>query len=143
MDDSGRRRPLPTGETFAIECDGMIIAIGEATCVADLPPLISQNNGVVSTDQMGKTSQSNIFAGGDIIDIPHTVTHAIGSGKRAAIAIDRFLEGLKGEEGSLDQFRWGEKGNVSVGRIQGATQFVRRNPTSEVIDYTGMNPFYF
>lgn len=143
IDDSGRRRPVPTGETFDIECDGMIIAIGEATRVADLPPFISQKKGVVSTDPMGQTDHSKIFAGGDIIDIPHTVTHAIGSGKRAAIAIDRFLEGKKGEEGSLNQFRWGEKGNVSIGRIQGATQFLRRNPTIEVIDYTDINPFYF
>jgi NADPH-dependent glutamate synthase beta subunit-like oxidoreductase len=134
VDDSGRRRPLPTG---------MIIAIGEATHLADLPPFISQKKGVVSTDQMGHTDHSKIFAGGDIIDIPHTVTHAIGSGKRAAIAIDRFLEGIKAEEDSLNQFRWGEKGNVSIGRLQGATQFLRRNPTSEVIEYTGMNPFYF
>ena len=143
VDDSGRRRPLPTGETFAIECEGMIIAIGEATHVADLPSFISQKKGVVKTDQMGHTDQSKIFAGGDIIDIPHTVTHAIGSGKRAAIAIDRFLEGIKAEEDSLTQFRWGAKGNLSIGRIQGATHFLRRNPTSEVIDYTGMNPFYF
>ncbi|MBW2332005.1 MAG: hypothetical protein JRF08_00670 [Deltaproteobacteria bacterium] len=47
---------------------------------------------------MGKTSHPKSFAGGDIIDIPHTVTHAIGSGKRAAIAIDRFLEKNKGRE---------------------------------------------
>jgi NADPH-dependent glutamate synthase beta subunit-like oxidoreductase len=142
-DDSGRRRPLPTGETFTIACDGMIIAIGEATHMAHLPDYISKKNGVVSTDHMGSTNHSKIFAGGDIIDIPHTVTHAIGSGKRAAIAIDRFLKGTKGEKDSLTQFMWGAKGNVSVGRIQGATQFVRRNPTSEVVDYTGMNPFYF
>lgn len=143
IDDSGRRRPVPTGETFDIDCDGMIIAIGEATRVADLPPFISQKKGVVSTDQMGQTAHSKIFAGGDIIDIPHTVTHAIGSGKRAAIAIDRFLEGKKHDEGSLNQFRWGEKGNVSIGRIQGTTQFLRRNPTLEVIEYKEMNPFYF
>jgi Pyruvate/2-oxoacid:ferredoxin oxidoreductase delta subunit len=134
---------MPTGETFAIEGDGMIIAIGETTHVADLPSFISQKNGVVTTDQMGHTDHSKVFAGGDIIDIPHTVTHAIGSGKRAAIAIDRFLEGIKADEDSFAQFRWGAKGNVSVGRIQGATQFVRRNPVSEIIDYTGMNPFYF
>ena len=143
MDNSIRRRPLPTGETFPIACDGMILAIGEAPHMADLPDSLSKENGFVATDQMGRTNHSKIFAGGDIIDIPHTVTHAIGSGKRAAIAIDQFLEGRNTEEDSLAQFRWGAKGNVSVGRMQGAPQFVRRNPTSEIIDYTGMNPFYF
>jgi len=92
---------------------------------------------------MGQTTESTLFAGGDIIDIPHTVTHAIGSGKRAAIAIDQFLEEVKGEKKSLDQFRWGGKGNISVGRMKGTTLFLRRNPSLEVIDYKDMNPFYF
>jgi len=143
MDDSGRRRPVPTGETFYIDCDGMIIAIGEGTRVDDLPPSVSHKKGVVETDQMGQTTESTFFVGGDIIDIPHTVTHAIGSGKRAAIAIHQFLEGMKGEKKSLDQFRWGDKGNISVGRMKGTTLFLRRNPSLEVIDYKDMNPFYF
>lgn len=143
LDSSGRRRPVPTGEFFDVDCDGLIIAIGEGTRVDDLPPFLSHNKGVVITDQFGQTKTSNYFAGGDIIAIPHSVTHAIGSGKRAAIAIGRFLEGKKENEASLDEFRWGEKGNVSVGRIQGTTLFLRRNPISEVIDYKGLNSFYF
>ncbi|MBE9523078.1 MAG: FAD-dependent oxidoreductase, partial [Proteobacteria bacterium] len=66
VDDSGRRRPVPTGETFDIDCDGMIIAIGEGTRVDDLPPSVSHKKGVVETDQMGQTSESTLFAGGDI-----------------------------------------------------------------------------
>jgi NADPH-dependent glutamate synthase beta subunit-like oxidoreductase len=143
VDESGRRRPVSTGQTFDIACDGMIIAIGEATHSADLPSFISHKGGVVPTDQMGCTNHTKIFAGGDIIDIPHTVTHAIGSGKRAAIAIDQFLEGKKDEEDNLTQLRWGAKGNVSIGLLQGENRFLRKNPTSEVINYTGMNPFYF
>jgi NADPH-dependent glutamate synthase beta subunit-like oxidoreductase/Pyruvate/2-oxoacid:ferredoxin oxidoreductase delta subunit len=143
VDDSGRRRPVPTGETFDIDCDGMIVAIGEGTRVDDLPPFISHKKGVVETDHMGQTSESTVFAGGDIIDIPHTITHAIGSGKRAAIAIDRFIGGAKGEEKGLDQFRWGDKGTISVGRMKGTTLFKRRNPSTEVIEYKNMNTFYF
>jgi len=143
VDDSGRRRPVPTGETFDIDCDGMIVAIGEGTRVDDLPPFVSHKKGVVETDQMGQTTESTVFAGGDMIDIPHTITHAIGSGKRAAIAIDRFLGGAKGEEKGLDQFKWGDKGTISVGRIKGTTLFKRRSPSTEVIDYEGMNTFYF
>ena len=143
MDESGRRRPIPTGETFDIDCDTMIIAIGESTRLDDLPPFISHRGGVVETDQMGKTTHSRFFAGGDIIDIPHTVTHAIGSGKRAAVAIDRFLKGIKGEEDSLDQFKWGDSGNINLARLKGTSLFRRRNPTLDVIDYRDMNPFYF
>ena len=143
MDDSGRRRPVPTGETSDIECDGMIIAIGEATRVSDLPPFVSHSRGVVDTDQMGQTTHSRFFAGGDIIDIPHTVTHAIGSGKRAAVAIDRFVKGIKGEEDSPDLSKWGDSGNISLARLKGSSLFSRRNPSLEVIDYGDMNAFYF
>jgi len=142
-DESGRRRPVPTGESFDFECDSMILAIGEGTRIEDLPPFLSHSKGVVETDHMGHTSHPTFFAGGDIIDIPHTVTHAIGSGKRAAIAIARFLEGKEYEQGSIDQFRWGEKGNVSFGRLYGTALFPRRNPGSEVIDYEDMKAFYF
>jgi NADPH-dependent glutamate synthase beta subunit-like oxidoreductase/Pyruvate/2-oxoacid:ferredoxin oxidoreductase delta subunit len=142
-DASGRRRPVPTGEFFEIQCDGMIVAIGEGTKVDDLPPFISHQGGVVGTDEMGHTTAPKFFAGGDIMDIPHTVTHAIGSGKRAAIAIDRFIQGEKFDDGSLDRFRWGEKGNVSIGRINGTRLFPRRNPGPEVIASKDMNTFYF
>ena len=143
VDDSGRRRPVPTGETSDIECDGIIIAIGEATRVSDLPSFVSHSRGVVDTDQMGQTTHSRFFAGGDIIDIPHTVTHAIGSGKRAAVAIDRFVKGIKGEEDSPDLYKWGDSGNISLARLKGTSLFSRRNPSLEVIDYGDMNAFYF
>jgi len=142
-DSSGRRRPVPTGESFEIPCDGMIIAVGEGARVDDLPPSITHKGGVVEADDMGHTTHQKFFAGGDIIDIPHTVTHAIGSGKRAAIAIDRFLEGKKWDQGSLDRFRWGERGNVSLGRINGTMLFPRRNPGSEVVVLKDINTFYF
>jgi len=143
VDKSGRRRPVPTGETFDIDCDTMIMAIGESTRLDDLPLFVSHSGGAVETDQMGKTTHSRFFAGGDIADIPHTVTHAIGSGKLAAVAIDRFLGGLKGGENNLDQFKWGDSGNISLARLKGTSLFCRRNPTVDIIDYRDMNPFYF
>jgi len=142
-DESGRRRPMPTGETFDIDCDGMITATGEATRVDDLPPFISCSGGIVEINQMGQTTRPGFFAGGDIIDIPHTVTHAIGSGKVAAVAIDRFLKGIESAQDNLDRFRWGDSGNISLARLKGTSLFCRRNPSLEVIAYRDMNPFYF
>jgi NADPH-dependent glutamate synthase beta subunit-like oxidoreductase len=142
-DDSGRRRPVPTGETVDLDCDGMIMAIGEYTRMDDLPSFISNTRDVVATDPMGKTSDPSVFAGGDIIDIPHTVTHGIGSGKRAALAIDRLLRGRTDDYGDLDQFRWGERGTISIGRMKGTALFKRRNPSSDVTEYEGLNTFYF
>ena len=142
-DDSGRRRPVPTGETTDMDCDGMIMAIGEYTRTGDLPSFVCHTRGVGKTDHMGKASDPAVFAGGDIIDIPHTVTHGIGSGKRAALAIDRFLQGISGDYGDLDQFRWGEKGTISIARVQGTELFRRRNPSTEVAEYKDLNAFYF
>ena len=134
---------MPTGETVDMDCDGMIMAIGEYTRTDDLPSFISHTKGVVETDRMGKTADPGVFAGGDIIDIPHTVTHGIGSGKRAALAIDRFLQGAAGDEGDLDEFRWGENGTISIGRMKGSTLFNRRNPSPDVADHENLNAFYF
>jgi NADPH-dependent glutamate synthase beta subunit-like oxidoreductase len=142
-DESGRRRPVQTGEIVDMDCDGMIMAIGEYTRIDNLPSFVSHTAGVVETDRMGKTSNTGVFAGGDIIDIPHTVTHGIGSGKRAALAMDRFLQGAGGDSGVLDEFRWGEKGNISIGRMKGTALFERRNPSPDVAGYENLNVFYF
>jgi Pyruvate/2-oxoacid:ferredoxin oxidoreductase delta subunit len=91
------------------------LAIGESLRVEDLPPCVITDGNLVKTDDFGGTKESKFFAGGDIIDIPRTVTHAIGSGKRAAIAIDGFLKGRENHE-NLDR---------------------------ECIEYSSLNPFYF
>jgi NADPH-dependent glutamate synthase beta subunit-like oxidoreductase len=117
-DDSGRRRPEPTGETVDLACQTVILAIGESLKVEDLPPSLICDKNLVKADVFGRTHTDGFFAGGDIIDIPHTVTHAIGSGRRAAKAIDRFLKGVKHDEDAL-------------------------SPTSELADYNRLNLFYF
>jgi NADPH-dependent glutamate synthase beta subunit-like oxidoreductase len=114
-DSSGRRRPEPTDEIFDLDCQTAILAIGESLRVEDLPPCVITDGNLVKTDDFGGTKESKFFAGGDIIDIPRTVTHAIGSGKRAAIAIDGFLKGRENHE-NLDR---------------------------ECIEYSSLNPFYF
>lgn len=142
-DSSGRRRPVPTGETDDLACDAVILAIGETCSVTDLPPGLSHEESMVNTDALGRTSTPKYFAGGDIIDIPHTVTHAIGSGKRAAVAIDEFLRGKELAKKTPDPDRWGETGNICVAGFSNPSFFVRRNPNAEVTAYDELNPFYF
>ena len=142
-DSSGRRRPVPTGEIFDVDFDGMILAVGESTDVEGLPSSIDHKEGVVSTDYMSQTNEPKYFAGGDIIDIPHTVTNAIGAGKRAAVGIDRFLQGIKDEGNELDGFRWGSEGNISIAGLNGVRLFPRKNPAYEVVDQKELNNFYF
>ena len=115
-DEDGRRRPVAIkGSNFFLEVDQVISAIGEDADLAALPKRIGLKEKVILTDERGATEQKGVFAGGDIIQQPRTVVHAIGSGKRAAIFIDSFLKGEKWE-GLFDGLRIGERGSLSMKR---------------------------
>ncbi len=100
-DESGRRRPLPiTGSEFAVEADTVIPAIAQEadlsffqlpTSNLQLPVEVEQGRIVIN--EAGATTVPAIFAGGDVATPFGTVAHAVGSGKRAALAIDRYLRG--------------------------------------------------
>jgi NADPH-dependent glutamate synthase beta subunit-like oxidoreductase len=115
-DEDGRRRPVEVkGSNYFLEVDQVLTAIGEDADLAALPKKIGIQDNIILTDERGATKQDGIFAGGDIIHQPHTVVHAIGSGKRAAIFIDCFL-GKKKWEGVFDAIRIGERGSLSMRR---------------------------
>ncbi len=94
-DESGRRRPLPIkGSEFRMEMDTVVIAIGQGAN----PLLLSRTlglglnkKGYIEADEDGATSLKGVFAGGDIVTGAATVISAMGAGKRAARAIDRFI----------------------------------------------------
>ena len=95
-DDSGRRRPLPVpGSEFTLECDLAVVAIGNdpnPLLVRSVAGLKLGRKGNVEIDPgTGQTSLPGIFAGGDIATGAATVIEAMGAGKRAAKAIDAFL----------------------------------------------------
>jgi NADPH-dependent glutamate synthase beta subunit-like oxidoreductase len=93
-DESGRRRPVPIlNSNFFIEADTVIIAAGEEIEVSFLLKGIEKRDGVVLTQRDGSTGIRGVFAGGDLTSNQRTVAHAIGSGKRAALAIDCYLQG--------------------------------------------------
>jgi glutamate synthase (NADPH/NADH) small chain len=94
-DASGRRRPQPIpGSEFEIECDIVVVAIGTRSnplLTATTPDLTVNEWGYITTDEYGMTSIPGVFAGGDIVRGAATVILAMGDGKRAAAAIDRWL----------------------------------------------------
>ncbi len=140
-DASGRRRPEATGETFELSCTFVIPAMGESPDADLLNETINPENGDAAVDEFGRTRLPDVFAGGDLAPIPRTVTHAVGSGKRAAAAIDAYLK--KGDSSRIDvPFRWGDKGNISFG-CAGSASFSRRNPVSDIVEYGDLNSFYF
>ena len=95
-DESGRRRPVGTGEFFDVDCDNLVIATGTSysDAVVDTTTGIDKDKwGGIATDASGKTSRPGVFAGGDAVTGPQTVVKAMGAGKQAAVSIDAYLSG--------------------------------------------------
>ena len=59
-----------------------------------MPDLKLDADGNIIVDDKGMTSIEGVFAGGDIVTGAATVIEAMGAGKRAARAIDRYLKNL-------------------------------------------------
>jgi len=95
-DDSGRRRPVPiAGSEFVLEADILIVAIGTRAnplLTAACGELKLNKWGNIETDENQMTSIPGVFAGGDIVRGGATVILAMGDGKRAAGAIDKYLK---------------------------------------------------
>lgn len=98
-DESGRRRPVPIeGSEFTIDVDTVIVAIGNGA-----NPLLQQTTpglkfnqwGNIEVDENCKTSLEGVYAGGDIVLGAATVILAMGQGRIAAAAINRYLAELR------------------------------------------------
>lgn len=99
-DESGRRRPVPVeGSEFLIDADTVVIAIGNGPhplIPRTTPGLdLTRRGNIVADPETGQTSREGVFAGGDIVTGAATVIQAMGAGKRAAVAIDRYLQEKK------------------------------------------------
>jgi glutamate synthase (NADPH/NADH) small chain len=91
-DESGRRRPIPVqGQTFEIECDTAIVAIGNAAnpLVPSTTKALETNKwgNIVADLETGKTSKDRVWAGGDIVTGAATVILAMGAGRKAALSM--------------------------------------------------------
>lgn len=98
-DGSDRLSPVPVeGSEFFIEADVVIAAIGQqidSTCLSSVSDLQwSRRNTVMARMVTMETNVPGVFAAGDAVTGPATVVEAIGGGKRAAMAIHRYFEGI-------------------------------------------------
>lgn len=100
-DDSGRRKPVPTGKHEVMDIDTVIVALGtgpnpiiQRSATQDSLNLDCDNKGyIIINAETGKTSIDDIFAGGDVAPTgPSTAINAMGAGKRAAKAINEMLK---------------------------------------------------
>jgi len=99
-DASGRRSPVEIKDSaFDIELDCVIMAIGTSP-----NPLIRTTTEGLECDKRGcivtledgvTTTKSGVYAGGDAVTGAATVILAMGAGKSAAAAIDKYIKDNK------------------------------------------------
>ncbi len=91
----GRRRPVPIeGETFEMEADTVIVAIGQRPDISFLEgsAVSLRRRGTVDVDpETGHAADGRIYAGGDVVRGPATIIKACADGQRAAEAICEHL----------------------------------------------------
>jgi len=75
-----------------IPADTVMISIGDVPALPFLPDTVERFRGWIKTDEAGRTSDSRIFAIGDV-EKPGLITHALGAGKRTAECIIALLTG--------------------------------------------------
>jgi 2-oxoacid:acceptor oxidoreductase delta subunit (pyruvate/2-ketoisovalerate family) len=139
-DESGRRRPLAVSNSnFFIEAENVIIAAGEEIEISFLPKGMEKREGIVLTQRDGSTGIKGIFAGGDLTSNQRTVAHAVGSGKKAALAIDCYLKGKDSEE-ALRQILIGEGPSISIFRHLHPEE---RRVNPHVVAFEELNTDYF
>ena len=97
-DASGRRRPVPIpGSEFFADADTVIAAVGQAPDLSFLPPDSALERTrwerLAVDDNRLATNVPGVFAGGDFVTGPAMVIEAIATGRRGAIAIDKYLKG--------------------------------------------------
>ena len=97
-DASGRRSPVEVkGSEYVLDVDMVVMAIGQGPnplIKQTTPELEVNKRGNIVANEVGATSIPGVFAGGDIVTGAATVISAMGAGKRAAQAIDEYLNNL-------------------------------------------------
>ena len=96
-DESGRRRPQAVkGSEFVLDVDSVIMAVGTSP-----NPLIrtttegleaNRRGCLVADEESMLTTREGVYAGGDAVTGAATVILAMGAGKKAAAAIDEYLQ---------------------------------------------------
>ena len=91
-DDSGRRSPIVSGETFTLDVDMVIKAAGQMPFQSLVNVNnIENNNGKVTVSGKSATKIAGVFAGGDCVNGGREVVDAVQAGKDGAAAIVKYI----------------------------------------------------
>ena len=103
VDASGRRSPVPTGETVDMECDSVIVAIGRGpnTFLQRQSGMETGPKGSIAVDENCMSSLNGVFAAGDVVTGESLVVKAMAKGREAAQRIHEYLMTIGTEHVSL------------------------------------------
>ncbi|MDB5250896.1 MAG: NAD(P)-dependent oxidoreductase [Flaviaesturariibacter sp.] len=90
-DSSGRRSPVETSRTFALDVDMVIKAAGQMPFQSLVDAAGLENKGGRIVQANGATSVARVFAGGDCVNGGREVVDAVQAGKDGAAAILDYL----------------------------------------------------
>jgi len=97
FDADGQFNPqYDEADRTAMDADTVIVAIGQVSdlSMAEGQGIVVRSDGTLQADLVTlATAIEGVFAGGDAHHGPASVAEAIGSGRQAAISIDRYLRG--------------------------------------------------
>ena len=96
-DASGRRRPQEVpGSNFELEVDTVIMSLGTSPnplIRSTTPGLEANQRGcLIADEETMATTREGVYAGGDAVTGAATVILAMGAGKKAAAAMDQYLQ---------------------------------------------------
>lgn len=95
FDDDGRRVPISTNEEELKECDSVVLAVGQSIetegLLTNTGVQLARNGQVIVNQHTLESSIPMIFAGGDVVTGPATVSGSMSQGKRFAKTIDAFF----------------------------------------------------
>jgi len=97
-DAKGRRKPVPVpGSNFSVAADTAILALGywpDPILGKTTPDLEIHDWGLITVKdkETGATSRPGVFSGGDCVTGPDLVVTAMVAGRKAATAIDEYLQ---------------------------------------------------
>ncbi len=95
-DAKGRRRPVVIGGSeFLLDADTVVISIGTTPnplIKSTTDGLTVNDRGGIIVNEEGLTTRHAVYAGGDAVTGAATVISAMGAGKTAAAAIDKYLK---------------------------------------------------
>ena len=91
FDNTGRKKPIETGETAIVECNTIILSLGEKVefeSASEIGLELRKNGSIKVQQPSCRTNLSKVYAGGDAVTGPATVSEAMGLARQAAEAID-------------------------------------------------------